>query len=30
MSVDDVVKLMIIGNYKQSGVSLSYLDEDLL
>jgi len=30
MSVDDVVKLMIISDYMQSGVSLSYLDEDLL
>ena len=30
MSVDNVVKLMIINDYRQSGVSMSYLDEDLL
>jgi hypothetical protein len=30
MSVDNVVKLMIISDYRQSGVSMSYLDEDLL
>ena len=30
MSVDNVVKLTIISDYRQSGVSMSYLDEDLL
>jgi len=28
--IDDVVKLMIIDDYGQLDVSLSYLDEDLL
>jgi len=30
MGVNDVVKLMIIDDYGQLDVSLSYLDEDLL